>query len=48
MVKYVFGTSFLRALTFTKRRERITRHSPPSGGTIPPHTGNLKQKPWVK
>ena len=53
MVKYVFGTTFLRALTFMKRRERITCHFPPcsvksppqGGGGHSPPTGNLKQKP---
>ena len=41
MVNYVFGTSFLRALSFLKHRERIKRHSAP----FTYKTGNLKQKP---
>ena len=44
MVKYVFGTSFLRALTFMKRCEPNTRYSPPCSVKSPP-TGNIKQKP---
>ena len=42
MVKYVFGTSFLRALTFMKRRERITHHSPPLFCKVPPRIPPLR------
>ena len=42
MVKYVFGTSFLRALTFMKRREGIMRHSPPLFCKVPPQVHPLR------